>query len=1085
MNIFRKIISTLCGVMMFLCNISPVYAEGTGQPGTAVETNGQWTYTSMNEGAYTFEKVTHPDRGAGEVDGFLDEVDSRSQSYAWSAIEYGDYIYVGTCYNSTYGIYYRAVMNMMIGLGKTQAEAMQIARDFVQFVFDEKFDETLKPRGVIIKINKKTNVVSLVYDSSADTENGLNTNRTSGYRMAFEFQDRLYFVSLGSPSMFLLEITPEDNGNSETCAIAYKRTLGTEGKANRIAAGVHGLIVYDNEILMCLAGEKDEENGIPEGGRIIASSDARNWRVIADEDDLGPSAYHEYDGLMGGGIWDIIEYNGHVYVTVVTDLTDVETGIVNKQGFALYRGTKQEDDSFTWEMMAGDTSKEGVVLPYGFGTTYSMACNMWVYDDHLYLGTYNDPMLDFTAVAERGDFKDLYYDLFYSINLYRMDKNENFELIAGRENDVFTEVRGNMGPGFGDCANQYVWRMTEHDGKLWIGTYDASVLAGAFTQLTDGQLLDMSEEQYLKRLAELKKLAEDFGIVKEKYGRLFDIIFGSEEVQYLFNAIQKLVDAGTGDTDPVPYYEQVLKYYQMIKDRTAGTYGIMNNRPIGYRNMMNAVNELFFRPMDQLLNTIGKTVYYFGTNYYMKHAVKGFDILITEDGINFEVITNDGFGDENNHGVRTLTSADEGNTLYVGTANPYYGGQMWRTVPSGMAEMPEAPDGEEISAMQIPFVITCENNADHEYKSSVNGADVTCQSVQNKDGEISVTGEMTWDNILEQYVATYNTHVTEESMKTDLTFTWNGEKWECDDELTLTVKEPAEPSRVIEFRTGNEGTAERSSIIVDETIPLSAQLPEVHTIKGFRMLGWSIDGSTVLSDEELDDLESDEPLILYAVYEETVQVEFRCDAFGAFTDHTVFTLTKGTGLSQIPVIDIQDGYHFAGWKINDETYENIDDLLFDEDTVITAVVHKDNVTPPEIEMETVTVTFEAGDHGTLYGSADVEINAGESLRTIPVIHADEGYAMIGWQYGEETYTDDQILSMKINENMTLTAVYETVEDTDPIENNRPDTPVTSDTDRHEAVNTSDSTNLAMYGGIGIGALVLAVLVVLLRRKENR
>jgi hypothetical protein len=51
------------------------------------------------------------------------------------------------------------------------------------------------------------------------------------------------------------------------------------------------------------------------------------------------------DGLNGGGIWDIIEYNGSMYVTVVTDKSI--DGRINKQGFAMYRGDKHEDGSFT------------------------------------------------------------------------------------------------------------------------------------------------------------------------------------------------------------------------------------------------------------------------------------------------------------------------------------------------------------------------------------------------------------------------------------------------------------------------------------------------------------------------------------------------------------------------------------------------------------------------------------------------------------------------------------------------------------------------------------------------------------------
>ena len=50
---------------------------------------------------------------------------------------------------------------------------------------------------------------------------------------------------------------------------------------------------------------------------------------------------------------------------------------------------------------------------------------------------------------------------------------------------------------------------------------------------------------------------------------------------------------------------------------------------------------------------------------------KGFDLFVTEDGVNFENLTTDGFDDDYNMGLRTFISSTDG--LYIGTANPYEG----------------------------------------------------------------------------------------------------------------------------------------------------------------------------------------------------------------------------------------------------------------------------------------------------------------------------------------------------------------------------------------------------------------------------
>lgn len=61
---------------------------------------------------------------------------------------------------------------------------------------------------------------------------------------------------------------------------------------------------------------------------------------------------------------------------------------------------------------------------------------------------------------------------------------------------------------------------------------------------------------------------------------------------------------------------------------------------------------------------------------YLDKAVFGFDLYVTEDGSNFTRITDNGFGDPYNHGLRAFGITSEG--LFIGTANPFYGTQVWK-----------------------------------------------------------------------------------------------------------------------------------------------------------------------------------------------------------------------------------------------------------------------------------------------------------------------------------------------------------------------------------------------------------------------
>lgn len=54
----------------------------------------------------------------------------------------------------------------------------------------------------------------------------------------------------------------------------------------------------------------------------------------------------------------------------------------------------------------------------------------------------------------------------------------------------------------------------------------------------------------------------------------------------------------------------------------------------------------------------------------------GFDLYQTEDGVHYQEILNDGFHDKYNYGCRSFIAGSDG--LYLGTANPYYGGQLWK-----------------------------------------------------------------------------------------------------------------------------------------------------------------------------------------------------------------------------------------------------------------------------------------------------------------------------------------------------------------------------------------------------------------------
>ena len=148
----------------------------------------------LSSEGYSIEKVSHPERGAGETDGILSfdamgEESNRNQSYVWSCVEHGNYIYLGTCWNPISGIYYRNLKNNLTKLFQNRGDenpaqkAGTVATNILNVVYNGNFpDGATSTNGTpcIMRVNKYTYETEVVYvekESSAF----VNWNR---YRMA-------------------------------------------------------------------------------------------------------------------------------------------------------------------------------------------------------------------------------------------------------------------------------------------------------------------------------------------------------------------------------------------------------------------------------------------------------------------------------------------------------------------------------------------------------------------------------------------------------------------------------------------------------------------------------------------------------------------------------------------------------------------------------------------------------------------------------------------------------------------------------------------------------------------------------------
>lgn len=608
---------------------------------TSVESLEDSNTFYYNKNGYTFEKLSHPEKDVKVADGIVDylgdgavdvvtdpeaegyNAGDRGQNYAWAAVGYGDWIYVGTCY---------AAIGNTLSLMKSSL-GDEFDDKVLKATFDALYNGTFfleeadggKPKGVLTKINTKTGETKVLMSG---TLNG----HTPLFRNAIEYKGKLYFCgSVGGGIDFLpsvWQVDPETDeckpvylglNSAKDYAAAYKQGIST---------GIRGMCVYKDQLVISNV-TMDAATGKSSATLLISSDPEKGFTQIADSDSLfNYPAYRYSDSIYGGSIWDMVEYNNSLYVSICTGTEDNMPNNNTMQSFALVRGDQNADGTFTWTPVAGDQKKDGARYTFGIDPerTRSGAANLMVFNDYLYIGEYNDEEIALERVlfSKTGknadgqfggglDCRFLNANLDQSVNLYRMDKNENMELVVGNSTKMFPNGSlSGLKSGFGRNENQYIWRMEVYDGKLYVGTHDASSLLECLGQFVNGNLLKRTPSEW-----------------KDQWNYL----------KALMKALATVDPNGTGNPDTLA---QTIKF----------SYNFVFKN-ITVRNMASAI---------KLLN-------------YLRTAKRGFDLYVTEDGVNFETITIDGFGDPYNHGLRVFATTDQG--LCLGTANPFFGTQIW------------------------------------------------------------------------------------------------------------------------------------------------------------------------------------------------------------------------------------------------------------------------------------------------------------------------------------------------------------------------------------------------------------------------
>lgn len=786
-----------------------------GIPATAMADDSagltpQYTYNSQNDNGMTFEKVSHADQGLSQADGVVDYTGDgtiapytaglsttgngdRGQSYSYAAASSGDWVYIGTMYG---GLGVQAILNRdMTSLGLTSKQATALIQTMYAGNMYLGEPDGKSAGGMLFKFNVKTGKTKILMSKSTGIDGGKGVIPT--FRSAFKMNGKLYFEGMvmdtnnkdltqqeiqtamayqnGFPCIY--EVDP---ANNDKLTKVYD-SVDVDGFRSLVKGNVftstRAIGSFGNTLI---AGDLKPTADGKGKALLVASktpSDPNSYKVIADMasfDNL--PAIHRQDVNGGGGIYQVQEFNGKLYVVVCTGDTSTlneETGTM--RSFAIYVGENKGDSTnkadWTWRPLVGDTAK-GAKYYYGLDKSRvsAGACTLQVYGDHLYIGDYNDVSSALQGFVTKSNFVTQATNLEQSVNLYRMDKNENVEMLVGDKNDTFPKGGSTgLGSGYDNHMNQYTWQTTVHEGKMYLSTMNTTTLLEPIAQFTNGDILNMNEKDWNNTVHYLRVFlrllwgmgptdpASDIATQSNDQNAkvttqtmpstdnpeaLVDwariqagkdasaaqpqttdakSVSSAKPISLTAAQTKELVD-GIKDGSIVPgslaasgSSDEASQLFDINNELDNLGSQLSDKGSADFANNYGEVTDAFFSIADIIpdkfkglyemlvkLTSKANLKAYAKSLPYLAKSKRGFNLFeITDrsaanEGVTVGTVTDNGFGDPFNHGLRIFCDTDD--YMVVGTANPFYGTQLWRVRNTQYAVNVSATEGGSASA---------------------------------------------------------------------------------------------------------------------------------------------------------------------------------------------------------------------------------------------------------------------------------------------------------------------------------------------------------------------------------------------------
>ncbi len=180
--------------------------------------------------------------------------------------------------------------------------------------------------------------------------------------------------------------------------------------------------------------------------------------------------------------------------------------------------------------------------------------------------------------------------------------------------------------------------------------------------------------------------------------------------------------------------------------------------------------------------------------------------------------------------------------------------------------------------------------------------------------------------------------------------------------------------------------------------------------EGYEFTGWSGDYSGNTNPLTLSDVHGN-MTVTANFAQRTFTVRFRDSEGGSLSGDTTQQVAYGEGSSSVTAVPAE-GYDFAGWTGG---YNGSDNPL-----TFSSVTGDVTVTA-QFSRRSYTVSFSAGENGSIQGDSPQTVGHGTSATSVTAVPA-ENYEFVGWS-GDYSGTDNPLTLTDVDSNMSVTALF--------------------------------------------------------------